>query len=103
MKSGGKTVRAHRFYYERINGPIPDGLELDHLCRVHSCVNPDHLEPVTHTVNMRRGILTKLTAADVVELRACLDAGIETDSELAARFGVSRWSIWNVKHRKAWN
>ena len=53
--SGGKTVRAHRYAYERWVGPIPDGLELDHLCRNPTCVNPDHLEPVTHRENTLRG------------------------------------------------
>lgn len=51
----GKEVRAHRFSYELHKGPIPADLELDHLCRVRSCVNPDHLEPVTHAENTRRG------------------------------------------------
>lgn len=55
--SGGKMHRAHRWAYEVLVGPIPDGLELDHLCRVRPCVNPDHLEPVTHLENVRRGIL----------------------------------------------
>lgn len=45
----------HRYSYERAEGPVPAGLELDHLCRVRSCVNPEHLEPVTHRENMRRG------------------------------------------------
>ena len=48
-------VRAHRFAYEQTVGPIPEGLELDHLCRVRRCVNPAHLEPVTRRENMRRG------------------------------------------------
>jgi len=52
----GKNVRAHRFAYELLVGPIPEGLTLDHLCRVHSCVNPTHLEPVTHLENVRRGM-----------------------------------------------
>lgn len=45
---------AHRFAYTEIVGPIPEGLELDHLCRVRSCVNPNHLEAVTHLVNISR-------------------------------------------------
>ena len=50
------TVRAHRFAYEILVGPIPAGLELDHLCRIRHCVNPAHLEPVPGQVNTLRGI-----------------------------------------------
>lgn len=50
-----KTVYAHRFAYELLVGPIPEGLELDHLCRVPRCCNPAHLEPVTRRENQRRG------------------------------------------------
>lgn len=48
------TVHAHRWSYEQHVGPIPEGLELDHLCRVRNCVNPEHLEPVTSSENFRR-------------------------------------------------
>ena len=51
---GRKTWRAHRFAYELLVGPIPEGLQLDHLCRVRDCVNPDHLEPVTNAENTLR-------------------------------------------------
>lgn len=54
--SGRPSYRfAHRVIYELERGPVPDGLELDHLCRVRCCVNPDHLEAVTHAQNMERG------------------------------------------------
>lgn len=52
----GKVVRAHRAAYELERGPIPAGLELDHLCRTPCCVNPYHLEPVTRRENQRRGM-----------------------------------------------
>ena len=51
----GKRIHAHRFIYELLIGPIPPELELDHLCRNPACVNPFHLEAVTHRVNVLRG------------------------------------------------
>ena len=54
VSEGGGYGGAHRAVYERLVGPVPDGLELDHLCRNPSCVNPSHLEPVTHRVNLQR-------------------------------------------------
>lgn len=52
----GRSTAAHRVSYEMAKGPIPEGLVIDHLCRVHCCVNPDHLEAVTQLVNVRRGL-----------------------------------------------
>ncbi len=51
----GKTVLPHRWLYETCVGPIPDGLQLDHLCRTRLCTNFDHVEPVTHRENCLRG------------------------------------------------
>lgn len=53
---GERTVVAHVFAYEWELGPIPEGLEPDHLCRVRHCVRPSHLDPVTHGENVRRGM-----------------------------------------------
>lgn len=52
----GASWFVHRFAYEAVNGPVPRGLVLDHLCRVRACIRPDHLEPVTSGENCRRGI-----------------------------------------------
>lgn len=52
----GKKKYSHRVSYELFKGDIPEGLQLDHLCRNRSCVNPDHLEPVTQQENMMRGV-----------------------------------------------
>ena len=51
----GRRQRAHRVAYALLVSPVPDHLELDHLCRVRHCVNPDHLDLVTHAENTRRG------------------------------------------------
>jgi hypothetical protein len=55
------TTRISRVAYEVFVGPIPEGLELDHLCRVIRCCNPAHLEPVTHAENMRRRLWKRTT------------------------------------------
>ena len=55
VRISGKMLMVHRYSYELANGPIPDGLTLDHLCRTRLCVRPSHLEPVTNAVNIARG------------------------------------------------
>lgn len=55
MSVSDRTRYVHRISYETFVGPIPQGTELDHLCRVRHCVNPEHLEPVSHRENVRRG------------------------------------------------
>lgn len=95
---------AHRYFYERKYGPIPEGMELDHVrergCRYRDCVNPDHLEPVIKLVNVQRGMNAKLTPADVREIRNL--AGESTSDELATRFGVRRETINTVIRRDSW-
>jgi hypothetical protein len=52
---GGRTKKVHRLAYELMIGAPPQGMSLDHLCRVRHCVNPEHLEPVTQRENVMRG------------------------------------------------
>jgi hypothetical protein len=54
-RSNWKSLLAHRVSYELLRGPIPAGLQIDHLCRIRHCVNPDHLEAVTAKTNTLRG------------------------------------------------
>lgn len=56
---GKKLAKVHRYSYERFVGPIPCGLQLDHLCRVRHCANPHHLEPVTNRENVIRGFAAR--------------------------------------------
>lgn len=55
LKISGKTSYTHRLSYEAFIGPIPESLVIDHLCRIHACLNPQHLEAVTSGVNSLRG------------------------------------------------
>jgi len=55
LTDSNATVFAHRWAYQSIVGPVPEGTELDHLCRTRACVRPDHLEPVAHRENVLRG------------------------------------------------
>jgi len=100
-----KLVLAHRLCYETLIGPIPDGLESDHLCRNRACVNPTHIEPVTRSENLRRSPLlkgrghsSKLHREDVMAIRA----SILGSRPLARQYGVSRSLIQFIKHRKVW-
>lgn len=60
FRYNGTSHKAYRVSYELFNGPIPEKLQLDHLCRNRICVNPDHLEIVTQKENIRRGFLARL-------------------------------------------
>ena len=74
-KNGYGMVREqylHRLSYRHFIGPIPDGLEIDHLCRNRACCNPHHLEAVTHAENMRRGVMLERALASYRSRTHCL-------------------------------
>lgn len=60
IRTGNKNTYAHRCSYELFVGAVPEGLQLDHICRVRCCVNPAHLEPVTPQENVLRGLNGRL-------------------------------------------
>lgn len=115
LRRNGRSIPAHRYSYEVRVGPIPEGLELDHLCRNTQCVNPDHLEPVTGAENRRRGVGTKLSKGDVdeirqlgeIELRSSLARGLTRRSPhwldaMATRFGVSKRHVSKIVKGQTW-
>jgi len=99
-KEHGRSVGAHRWVYEQLVGPIPDGKVPDHLCRNPTCVNPAHLEPVTHAENIRRGIHTKITRFEAELIRSLL--GIRSHRDIAELFGVSKWIVSDIARGKTW-
>lgn len=95
----------HRIMFERVRGSLTKGLVLDHLCRNPPCMNPDHLEEVTHRVNLERGQhqgnkhLTSHQRDQVARMQ-----GIFTAKEASEMFAVSTatiYKIWNKKPRKS--
>lgn len=73
-RHNGQSRNAHRVTYEFLVGPIPEGLVLDHLCRVRRCVNPDHLEPVTNQENNIRGDNPQVAGARQRDKKECPDS-----------------------------
>lgn len=96
----GRTQRAHRVYYQMERGSIPKDHHLDHLCRNRNCVNPDHLEPVSHIENHRRRP-TKFTLKKAEELRALRNN--MSQEKLAKRFGISRRFVRDILEGRHWN
>lgn len=113
------SIYAHRLSYQIHNGPIPDGLDILHSCDNPQCVNPCHLRAGTHLDNMKdmiaRGHLvqpeprrgesnhfSKLTEAAVIEIRALHEAGIPRRT-IALRFGIVPGTVTKIVSRQRWN
>src|SRR3546814_15830673 len=79
-----------------------DLLVIDHLCRNRACCNPAHMEAVTRAENLRRGVVAKLTPAQVNEIRALKGSGL-THREIGLRFDVSQAHTTNILNGKYWS
>ncbi len=95
----GKIQYAHRAMYEQEVGPIPEGLQIDHLCRIPLCVNPGHMEPVTHATNLRRGNGTKITRAQALAIRR----DTRVHRVIAADYGLSRSHVSRIRSGVKWS
>ena len=106
---GTKKAFAHRLAYEMLVGPIPEGLESDHLCRVRHCVNPAHIEPVTSSVNSQRSPLNKgegnpsakMKEADIPIIRAL--RGQLSQRKLAEVYGISQMAVCLIQRGETWS
>jgi hypothetical protein len=103
----GRRWAVHRAFYTQLVGEIPPGLTIDHLCRTRLCVNPEHLEPVTHVENAKRGRIAQDTDGtskgkiwDQSELRqlASLSAVGLSDKEISSSLGRSPAAVSAARH-----
>lgn len=90
-----KTKKAHRQYYERYVGLIPDGLTIDHLCRNKRCVNPAHLEAVSADENARRAN-SKLNHDQRAEVQRLYERDGLSAREISKQFGVTVETVFIV-------
>lgn len=100
-RGGACPTLAHRAMFRLHRGQIPEGEQLDHLCRQTDCVNPWHLEPVTCAVNIQRGKVAKLTPEKVREMRARHAKG-ESMNSLAKIYEVSPETVRDACQYRTW-
>lgn len=101
LRVNNKTILAHRYMYELVRGEIPKELELDHLCKTPLCINPAHLEPITHAENCRRGKRAKLTHKTVIEIKAMKAVGY-TITAIAEKYNLVRHTIRSAINGESW-
>lgn len=109
----GRTTKIHRHVYEQCFGKIPAGLVIRHKCDNRACINPEHLEVGTHRENIgdmisrnrqakgSRKPFSKLTEADVIEIKSLLSKGM-TNRSIAGIYSIDESVISEIKHKKAW-
>jgi len=96
--ANGRKGFAHRFSYQHHIRTIPKGLELDHLCRNPACSNPQHLEPVTHAVNIGRGATSQRNRERAAVQTHCANGHILSADNVYLRLG--KWRVCKICSRR---
>lgn len=102
LRVDGKTVSAHRYFYEKFIGPIPVGMTIDHVCKNKKCCNPKHLEVVTQAENNRRRSSTKLNIVTATWIRHIHDVTGFTHQKIADIVVVERRQVSRILHNDIW-
>lgn len=91
IADGNRRVGAHIYTYELLVGPVPVGHELDHLCRVRACCNPNHVEPVTDAENKARSPLMNMDGPNANRVKTHCPAGHAYDEANTYRYRGGRY------------
>jgi hypothetical protein len=103
MSVDRKPTYAHKVFYEKRFGRVPKGKQLDHLCRIRKCVNPDHLEPVTNQINTQRGGRTELNIGIVREMRKLRATTGISFMKISRKFEIPVTTTFNACTGSTWN
>jgi hypothetical protein len=108
-----QSVFAHRYIFEWVSGPVPNGLEIDHLCDNKFCCNPEHLEAVTHAVNMararrkwqgERNSQAKQSEDEVLAIKMLFDGPYYVSAAtLSEVFDIPERTVYSYISREAWD
>lgn len=110
---GGVTMYAHKYSWKRTNGRVPEGLKIRHTCGSNSCVNPDHMELLTHEEIQRRAAQggvwdgtrngnSRRAPAEVLAIKIISEVSPDSAKYLSEALGIPLRSVYLIRSRKIW-